>query len=350
MVAALVSPLLGLPGALVALLLGVLTFGAQATASPSHLPLAVGPADPAAAPALAPAVQQVSQRGGDQVTWSRVAGRADAQRLLDRKQVYGALLLGTGPSGPTATVLLSGAVNPSATQVAQPVLTQVGDGVLAAARAQAAARPGSTSLATTPSTPPPSPQVVTIHPVSAAGRILPLAASALLWVVALPASLLATVGLRRRGLPFGRIARLITSVSAAAFGAGLVLALARVWDSSITPSWQAIAFLALVGAAFALLQTGVLRWLGFGGVPLLVLLYLMAPAVAGTPPELLNPVYRELLWSWTPFRFSSEALRSLLFLGTGAPDIQPALWVFGGIGLAGLLLVLAPGRSRAYAA
>ena len=106
--------------------------------------------------------------------------------------------------------------------------------------------------------------------------------------------------------------------------------------------WEAIGFMALVGAAFGLLQAGVLRWLGLGGVALLGLFYLMAPAVAGQPPELLNPLYRDLLWSWTPFRFSTEALRSLIFLGSGAPDVQPALWLFGGIAAAGLALVLVP--------
>ena len=70
----------------------------------------------------------------------------------------------------------------------------------------------------------------------------------------------------------------------------------------------------------------------------------MAPAVAGQVPELLNPVYRAALWSWTPFRFSTAALRSLLFLGSNAPDVGPALWIFGGIAVAGLASMLVPGR------
>src|SRR5207249_4693709 len=109
-------------------------------------------------------------------------------------------------------------------------------------------------------------------------------------------------------------------------------------------------FLTLVGLAFALLQSAVLRWLGLRGVAVLVPLYLMAPAVAGVAPELLNPVYRDALWSWTPFRFSTEGLRSLLFPGGGDADVRTALWVFGSIAVAGLLATLAPRPRRARTA
>jgi len=218
------------------------------------------------------------------------------------------------------------------------VLTQVAWGVVSAARpagAPAAAAAG-----------PPAVQVVTIHPTSAAGRVLPLAASALLWLGTLLTSILAVaVAPRLRGgRPLGRPALLASAVTATALGVGVVLGLARLWDSSLTIGWEAIGFLALVGGAFALLQAGVLRWLGVRGVAILAPLYLMAPAVAGLVPELLDPIYRMWLWSWTPFRFSTEGLRSLLFLGTGGPDVQTALWVFGAIAAIGLLLTVAPGR------
>lgn len=331
--AAVVAVAVAAAGALAALLIGLVTFGVQATVAPSHVPLAVG----ATTPALAPVGERVAARGGDAVSWRTVTSRAEAERLLDRKEVYGALLLGPSPSGPTATVLLSGAVNPSGTQVAQPVLTEVGQAVVAAARAQAGPTAGAGSAA-------PPVEVVTIHPTSAAGRTLPLAASALLWLATLVSSVLVVVaGPRLRGgRPLGRVASLGAAAVAALLGTGLVLGLARAWDASLPLSWDVAAFLALVGLAFALLQTGVLRWLGLRGVALLGLLYLMAPAVAGLVPELLNPVYRAALWSWTPFRFSAEGLRSLLFLSGGAPDVQPALWVFGAIALAGLLVVVIP--------
>ena len=333
--AALVAVALAAAGSLAALLIGLLTFGVQATAAPHHVPLAVG----ATAPALDPLAQRVAGQGGDAVSWRTVSSRAEAERLLDAREVYGAVLFSPGPSGPAATVLLSGALNPSATQVAQPVLTEVAGGVLAAARAQTGAPAG------------PPAQLVTLHPTSAAGRTLPLAASALLWLAALAAGVLqVTVAPRLGGgRPAGPIAWLVTAAATALFGTAVVLGLARAWDAGLPVGWDAAGFLALVGLAFGLLQAGVLRWLGLRGLAILAPLYLMAPAVAGLVPELLNPVYRDLLWSWTPFRFSTEGLRSLLFLGAGAADVQTALWVFGAIAAAGLLLTIAPRPRRLVA-
>jgi hypothetical protein len=140
------------------------------------------------------------------------------------------------------------------------------------------------------------------------------------------------------------------SVSAAVivglFGSGVVLGLALLWDSALPIGWEVAGFLWLVGAAFGLFQAGILRWLGLPGIALLGALYLMAPAVAALPPELLNPIYRAALWSWTPFRFTTEGLRSLLYLGSGAQDVQTALWVCAGLAAGGLLLIIIPKPGR----
>ncbi len=316
----------GLVGVLVALGLGLLTFGVQATVDPRHLPLAVGTVDAGASPAVAQIARRVATQGGDRVDWHTVNSRAEAERLLDQKQIYGALLFSAGSGGVRATVVVSGALNPNATQIAQPILVQVGDGIARAAPVQ----------------------VVTVRPTSAAGRTLPLAAGTLLWLAALICNVLvvAVAPTLRGGRSLGRLATLGAAVTAAALGTGMVRGLAWVWDSGLPIGWDVIEFIALVAASFALLQAGLLRWLGMAGMGLLAPLYLMAPAIAGLPPEILNPVYRAALWSWTPFRFAAEGLRSLIFLSGGAPDVQNAVRVFAGIGLAGLLLTLAPKPHR----
>jgi hypothetical protein len=346
----LVVVLLGVLGTLAALMIGLLTFSVQATIAPDHVPLAVGTVDAAAAPALAPLTGKVAAQGGNAVSWRTVDSRAQAERLLDRKEIYGAVLFSPGPGGLSATVLVSGALNPGATQAAQPALTQVAVNATAAARAQAAteAGPAGPRAGAAAGAASPPVQVVTLHPTSAAGRVLPLAASAMLWLATLVTGVLAVVlGPRLRGgRPLGRPARIGAALAGALLGTAGVLGYAHLWDAALPIGWEAAGFLALVGLAFGLLQAAVLRWLGLPGVGLLGVFYLMAPAVAGQVPELLNPVYRAVLWSWTPFRFSTEALRSLLFLGSNAPDVQPALWLFGGIAVAGLALMLVPGRRR----
>lgn len=323
----LVAVLLALIGAVVALVLGLLTFGVQATISPDHVPLAVGANDPGGAAALSQLTQGIAAHGGSEVDWHVVQSRAEAQSLLDSKQVYGALLFSPGAGGLSATVLLSGAVNPTATAIAQPILV----GVAAGSRAPY--------------------QVETIHPTSVAGRTLPLAGTALLWLAALVANVVTLVlGPRLRGgASLGRVGVAGVAASAAVLGTGLVVGLAWLWDSSLPIDWSLVGFLLLVGFAFALLQAAILRWLGIAGVALLGPLYLMAPAVAGLPPELINPVYRALLWSWTPFRFSVEGIRSLLLLGGGASDVPAALLLFGAIALGGLVLIAARPTSPAVA-
>lgn len=320
-----VSLLAATIGAVAALVLGLLTFGVQATVNPDHVPLAVGTEDPNAATALAQLTQGVVSHGGDQIEWHTVESRAQAESLLDNKQVYGAMLFSPGSSGLNATILLSGAVNPQATALAQSILV----GVAAGTKAQF--------------------QIVTIHPASAAGRTLPLAGTALLWLAALVGNVV-VLGLGPRwrgGAAVGRIGVFGLAASSAILGTALVIGLAWLWDSTLSIGWDAAGFFLLVGFAFALLQAAVLRWLGLAGVALLGPLYLIAPAVAGLPPELINPTYRVLLWSWTPFRFSVEGMRSVLFLNGGAPDVQPALILFTAIALVAAVLIGARRTGRA---
>ncbi|MFD1149956.1 ABC transporter permease, partial [Saccharothrix hoggarensis] len=136
-------------GALIALVLGLLTFGVQATSHPDHVPLAVAVgAD--APPPLRGVADKLAGSDAAEVDW-RVTTPAEGRDLLSRQEVYGVLEL----APEAATVVLSGAVNPSGTQVAQQVLGGVAQGSGLPVR------------------------VVTLDPVSAAGRTAPLAAGAL---------------------------------------------------------------------------------------------------------------------------------------------------------------------------
>ncbi|MFC6092899.1 ABC transporter permease [Saccharothrix lopnurensis] len=292
-------------GALVALVLGLLTFGVQATAHPDGVPLAVAVgAD--APPRLRGIADRVANAGSAEVSW-RVSTPDRTRDLLSRQEVYGVLELAPG----SATVVLSGAVNPSGTQAAQQVLGAVAQGAGLQAR------------------------VVVLDPASAAGRTAPLAASALLWIGGLVAGAAFTRLARRPDVP----SRLVGIAAATALGVGVVAGLVALWDPALPLGWAVLGYLALVGAAFALVQGALLRLLGLRAMAVLAPLYLVAPAVAGQAPELLDPGYRVLLWSWTPFRFSTEGLRAL-FQG-GAPDAAQ-LWVPAALAAVGLVALLLP--------
>lgn len=277
-------------GAVVAFLLGLLTFGVQATVHPHDVPLAVV--------APPPIAQHVAAADSAEVG-IRVVGAGEARTLLADKKVYGVLEIVPGQ----ATIRLNPAINPSGTQVAQQVLTGVAQGAGV-------------------------PFKVETQAVSAAERTAPLAASALLWVGGMIAGLLFVV-LK------GRKFRLLSSLTTAVLVVASVTGLLAWWG--VTFSAEALGFLLVVAVSFALLQAGLFKHLGIRAMGILGLLYLMAPAVAGQVPELLNPIYKAVLWSWTPFRFSADGLRSLMYDGS----ISTEWWVFGGITLVGLVLLLA---------
>ncbi|MEU0878966.1 ABC transporter permease [Lentzea sp. NPDC005914] len=275
-------------GTVVAFLLGLLTFGVQATVHPHDVPLAV-----VAPPPIAERVKAADSAEVD----IRVVSAAEAQTLLADKDVYGVLEISPGQ----ATIRLNPAVNPSGTQVAQQVLTGVAQGA---------------GL----------PVKVETRAVTAAERTAPLAASALLWVGGMIAGLLFVV---LKGRRFRWLAALTTAVLVE----GSVVGLLAWWGVTFTA--EALTFMLAVAVSFALLQAGLFKHLGIRAMGVLGVLYLMAPAVAGQVPELLNPAYRAVLWSWTPFRFSTEGLRSLMYDGS----ISTEWWVFGGIALVGLVLL-----------
>ncbi len=322
----------GLVGALAAVVFGFLTFGVQTTAAPRGVPLAIAVPPGPAGQALAPVVEQVAAQGEEALDW-RIVDPARAAELLDDAEVYGVLEITQAASGGLAiTTTTSGAVNASGTIAAEQALGRASGAV-----AQAIAP--RTGVA-------PAVSVQTVHPSALAARSLPLAATALLWLGGLAANaVLLLMAIRAgRGYPVG--AALLGATTVAVAGPAVVVGFAELWGLGIEWNWGAIGFLALVAGSYALLQAGLMRLLGLPGIGLLALLYLSAPAVAGQVPELLHPAYRVLLWSWSPMRFSTDALRSLFFSGGVAPAVPVGLWVFAGLAVAGLAVLLWPPRPR----
>ena len=322
--------------------LALVTFGVTATAAPRGLPLvlAVDGAGLQRA-SLERVAAQLRSRPGEEIAWRTAGSAAEARGLLDDRQAYGALVLANAPAGsaPSVSVLVNGGMNPPGAQFAALVLPQVAQQVaqqLVGAAAEAAGRPA------------PPVRFETVNPASVPGRTVPVAAGALLWIAALVASAVAFRLLQNAGLIHRRAvgARVLLALLAGLTGTAVVAGFVTLWDSGLDVGWPVLGFLALVGTAFALLASAVLAWLGLRGLALLGPLYLLAPAVAGQPAEFLDPPYRVLLWSWAPFRFSADGLRSLLFFH-GAPGVGAPVAVFAGIAVVALgLLVAAPSRAR----
>ena len=325
--------------ALLTAFLALVTFGVTATSHPRDLPVvvAVDGMGPARA-TLELAAGRLAAAPVEELEWRTAGSAVEARQLLDDKEAYGALVLQPGGPAAQVTVLVNGGMNAPGAQFAGFALPQVAQRL---GQRLAPAAPGAQAD--------PAVRVETVNPASVAGRTAPVAASALLWIAALVSAALAFVLLRRTALSRGRVlgARLLLAPVAGLTGAAVVAGFLALWDSGLDVGWPVLGFLALTGTAFALLAGAVLSWLGLRGMALLVPLYLLAPAVAGQPAEFLAPAYRALLWSWTPFRFSAEGMRSLLFFD-GAPGIGQPLVVLTAIAAGSLLLLLAaPQRAGA---
>lgn len=315
-----------LAGAVVAVVLGFLTVGVQATAAPRGLPLALAVPDGPTGAALA---QRLAARSGDAVDW-RVVDAARARELLVAGEVYGVLAVAPGAGITTTT---SATASPAATAVAGQVLARAGAGVAQAIGQQTGTAPAVTAE--------------TAGAVTPGQAALPLTATSLLWLAGLAANAVVLLTASRTGRAYPTGGGLAAAGAVAVLGPAVVWGLARLWGLGIAWSAGDLAFLALAGLAFALLQGGLLRLLGPPGIGVLALLYLTAPAVAGQAPELLHPAYRVLLWSWTPLRFPADALRDLL-LGDGAgPAVDTGFWVLVGLAMLGLAGLILPLRHRA---
>jgi hypothetical protein len=314
--------LAGLIGALVMVVVGLLTFGVQATVRPSEVPLAIAVPDGPAGAAVTPVAQRVAGRGGDATSWT-VATADDAAAALRVGAVFGYLSLAPAPDGGLAvSATTSGALHPGATQVAEEVL-----------------RDAAAAL----DTPPAHTAVTVVDPVSPGGQVLPLAATTLLWIGGTAAGgvLLA----RSRGTRWSRSSAVAVVLTFTLLGPAVVLGFAALWDGGTTWTPAAIGFVVLVAAGFAAVQGAVLRLAGLVGLPVLGLLYPMAAPMATQPPELITPVHRVLLWSWTPFRFAVESQRSLLYAPAPSGDVATSCAIFGAFLVVGLTVILWPNRS-----
>lgn len=317
-------------GTLAVAFLALVTFGAQATTRPEGVPVAVAiPSEGPAAEAMKVAAGNIAGRAGERLDVT-VTNAEEARTLLQDKEVYGVLELGLGAQGPEATVVVSGAVNPAGTQVAQQALTQAGTALvamIAQQNPQASASPV---------------QVEELNPATSAGRVAPLAVSALAWIGCMVAGAALTMLALRSGNTIGAAGRIAAAVTVSVLVTALLAGAVRVWDGSLPLGWDVIGLILLTTLAFATVQGGLLHWLGIRAMAILAPLYLVAPAVAGQVPELLHPAYRDWLWSWTPFRFPTEALRSLLNGTPDAPDVMFAVWVLAGMLAVGLVIVALP--------
>ena len=282
--------------------------------APRSLPIVV--AGPAEATAQVSAALDKAAPGGFAVTV--VADEGAARAAIERRDAYGAVLL-----GPTPTVLTATAASPIVAQL----LTQL----------------ASTLEARQGTAPPPTVQVVDVVPLpSADPRGLGLAALALPLVLG---GLIVGAAMTSAVSGVGR--RVVGVVLTAAFAGAALTGIAHSWLGVMDDGWWAEAGVIALGiAAVGLTLVGLEALFGFVGLGLgAAVIMLIGNPFSGmtSAPEML-PTGWATLGQWLPPGATGTLLRSVAFFD-GAGGTR-ALWILVGWVVFGLALAALGARRR----
>jgi hypothetical protein len=279
--------------------------------APRDLPIGLAAPDPVAAQIE----KGLASGAADALEVTRVADRAEAERLIRDREIYGAIVVGADG----AAVLTASAASPVVAQLLGQLATNLG---------QAFGQ---------------QPQIVDVVPLPADDpRGAGLAAAALPLVV----GGLAAAGLLSRILP-SAFARLVGAGSLAILSGLAMAAVLQFWLGSVAGSyWANAGVLALAIAASATVLLGLERLLGNAGLGLgAAVLLLLGNPLSGltSAPELLPRGWGDL-GQLLPPGAAGTALRSVAFFdGAGAEQALVVLLSWLGVGT---VLSLLPGFRR----
>lgn len=315
------------------IVLGVATFGPSTTADPSDIPVAVLDNDTGSLR------DRLIASDLDLIDWRTAGNRDEVTQQLDNREIAAALVipdgtsralddLATQPVEPVVLELLvSSGRSPRAAEMVQAAVVALVNGASAQISGQlltgATAAGAGVNPASVPALADPLRVEVTAvnAPTDAADAQTPLVLVAMLWIGALIATLIAFLSLHRSGITAAGFvgAQLIIGAALAVLQPLSIVAVGN-WalGLEISLSWGLYGALALTTVMFFLLQSSVLNWLGFGGWPILVLLWLFSFTMLAQPAESLATGYRVLVHSWLPARFPYEGIQGIIhFDGAG---------------------------------
>ena len=337
------------------ILLGAATFGPSTSADLSDVPVAILDLDRAGL------ADELTATDVHVIEWVSVASDSALREALDDKEVAAGLVIPSGATDqlgalgseqPEPVVLdlyVNHGRNPQAAQSVQATILALAEGAAAELSAQTLTALGEAGAAVAPEAVTTLAQPIQVEaipvnaPASAADAQTPLVLVAMLWIGSLIATLVSWLGLHRKDTtPVGFLGAQLIVVAALAIIQPLSIVAVGNWllGMDITLTASLFGALALTTALFFLLQSAVLNWLGFGGWPILVLLWLFSFTLLSVPAEALASGYRVLIHSWLPSRFPYEALQGIVHFD-GAGQAGTMLAISAAIALGALALLLA---------
>lgn len=304
------------------------------------------------------------------IAWTVVGSEAEARVGMDDRQYYGALIVpadlsagvaslaGADPKPATVKIVANEGLNAQASTVVKQGLAQAMRLAGAELSKTMLERIGAQTQQVTVATAAAllSPIVVQEETVHAAGANnatgnAPGLLTQIMWMGSLVSALiLFFAGGAAMKAGSRRPAAIVWQPVAGVLLAGLASAF-LVWEATAwygmeladaTPTWL---FLWLAGAAFYMLQSALLNWIGMPAMAILVLLMFFSMPMLNMAPEFLSAASRDWIYAWTPLRFAAVGLREVMYFG----GLDAASWnaaVLWGVGGGFLLLLVGAGWKR----
>lgn len=362
----------------VVLVLGLAQLGSSVNPVPKNLPVVLVQQDAGAktpdgqtadfGKLIAEKLTAANVPGGGKspLAWTTAASETEAMELLDHEEAYAALvipadfsaklssLLSSEPHAAGMKLYINQGMNYSGSTMANQVLTAMLNGASGQLREQmlgvATQAGGMLTVAQTQALAMPIDiQTTNVNAVgtNSSNGNAPVVLTQLVWFGAMVATMMLFItankatqnGSRRHRLGI-RLSQVLMGAVATGIAALSILLIAGQWFGLRIPDYSSIGlYLFFAGFMFFLLQTTVVSWLGFAGVPLFVLVFFFGAPILTLPSELLPSFSHDYLYSWLPLRFSAEGLRDLFYFeghhNLGSPSLKLAI-----IGIAGLALTL----------
>ena len=320
----------------VAVVLGLILMSAiypMVKMSPKNIPVGIVATDEGEiGKALAAGLMQ---NAPETVRFVRFDSVAQLEEAMDKRDVYGALVLPADFSAKLAT-LRTGAPEKATVQIyvnegANPTVANLMQTALANMASMINAQLSAQMLSANPDAPIPAgriadfanpvrTEIVKINPAGHMGNA-PLSFLTGVWFTSLIGGVaLYLFGNRRSFASRAEKLKLNAVQSVMPFVYGLVTGYVLAWYSTWLYGFEYESFnkvalyLALVVAAFVFMIFATLRWLKLPGIVIYVLLMFFSMPAVQLAPEMMPAFYRDWLFSWLPIRIYVDGIREILFI------------------------------------
>ncbi|MGD7008817.1 YhgE/Pip domain-containing protein [Metabacillus sp. 84] len=289
------------------------------------------------------------------IKWTVLDSEREAKEKLDDRAYYAALIIpaefsehaaslqSPEPVQAEAKLLVNQGKNLNAANSVAAIMDKVFTGVNKEISGQMLAQMKAQKVMLTPDQVPQAAERISlntenVNPVgdNNAGGNSPGMMTQILWLTTIISSIVIYLGLKKalggRVTPSSLAVQLAAGFIFVSLNSLIILWIATGMLGLEVPDFgETYGFMIFTAFMFFLMQGALLNWIGFGAMPVLILLFFFSSPVLNMPPEFLPEATRTWLLSWIPFTHSVEGFKTLFFFeGNGFEEQR---WILGMIGL-----------------